>query len=181
MHAARIEPGKERLLVPIRAVDEVEGGFKKLLVDRLHALLGERSGIGAALLAPLAETRILAWRLGDGRRAAQHAARTEAQPELGALRVVRVLGLVLRVQVVEIAEELVEAVNGRQEFVAVAEMVLAELPGRVALRLEQFGERRVLLRQPFFRPGSPTFSRPVRIGLCPVMKTARPAVQDCWP
>jgi hypothetical protein len=84
-------------------------------------------------------------------------------------------------EVVEVAEEHVEAVHGRQELVAVAEMILAELPGRVAERLEQLGERRVLLRQPFFAIGNPTFRRPVRIGLWPVMNAARSAVQDCWP
>src|SRR5215471_18708307 len=50
---------------------------------------------------------------------------------------------------VEIAEELVEAVHGGQELVAVADVVLAELAGRIALRLEQLGQRRVLVRQPF--------------------------------
>ena len=69
------------------------------------------------------------------------------------------LGLILGVQVVEVAEELVEAVNGRQEFVAVAEMVLAELSGRVALRLEQLGNGRVLLRQPLFRGRQADFQR----------------------
>ena len=34
---------------------------------------------------------------------------------------------------------------------------------------------------PSFAAGRPTFSSPVRIGLWPVMKAARPAVQDCWP
>jgi hypothetical protein len=68
------------------------------------------------------------------------------RPEGGTLGIVRVFGLVLCVQVVEVAEELVEAVNRRQEFVAVAEMVLAELSGRVALRLKQLGERRVFIR-----------------------------------
>ena len=34
---------------------------------------------------------------------------------------------------------------------------------------------------PSFAAGSPTFNSPVRIGLCPVMNAARPAVQDCWP
>src|SRR5262249_49367872 len=38
----------------------------------------------------------------------------------------------LGIQVVEIAEELVEAVHGRQMLVAIALMVLAELAGRVA-------------------------------------------------
>ena len=149
MHAGGIEPGKERFLVAVRPVNEVEGGAQKFLVHCLHALLAERTGVGAALLAPLAETRILARRIGDGRRAAKDAARTEAQLELRVLRIVGVLGLVFGIQVVEIAEELIEAVNRRQKLVAVAEMVLAELSGHIALRLEQFGKRRVLLRQPF--------------------------------
>ena len=42
------------------------------------------------------------------------------------------LGLVLSIEVIKVAEELVEAVNRRQKLVAVAEvaeMILAELPG----------------------------------------------------
>jgi hypothetical protein len=61
--------------------------------------------------------------------------------------IVRHLRLLLGVQVVEVAEELVEAVRGRQELVQVAEVVLAELPGRVPERLEQLGDRRVLRLQ----------------------------------
>jgi len=41
--------------------------------------------------------------------------------------------------VVEIAEELIEAVQRGQEFVTVTEVVLAELPGGVALLLEHGG------------------------------------------
>ena len=37
--------------------------------------------------------------------------------------------------------------HGRQEFVAVAQMVLAELAGGVAQRLEQFGDCRVFFLQ----------------------------------
>ena len=94
---------------------------------------------------------IVARRVGGGRDALHDAARTELRPERRVLRIVGVLRLVLGVQVIEVAEELVEAVNGRQEFVAVAEMVLAELSGRIALRLEQLGNGRILLRQPLFR------------------------------
>ena len=54
--------------------------------------------------------------------------------ERGVLRIVLVLRLLLGIQMVEIAEELVEAVHRRQELVLVAEMVLAELPGGIALR-----------------------------------------------
>ena len=52
-------------------------------------------------------------------------------------RIVVHLRLFFGVEVIEIAEELVEAVHGRQELVQVAEMVLAELAGGVALVLEQ--------------------------------------------
>ena len=76
-----------------------------------------------------------------------HAARAEVLAEVRELllgRVVVLLGLLLGVEVVEVAEELVEAVHGRQELVLVAEVVLAELAGGVALRLERGGDRRVL-------------------------------------
>ena len=51
------------------------------------------------------------------------------------------------VEVVQVAEELVEAVQRRQVLVQVAQVVLAELPGGVALRLERGGERAGLGRQ----------------------------------
>ena len=69
-----------------------------------------------------------------------HAARAEFLAQLRVLEVVRMLGLVLGVEVIERAEELVEAVRGGQVLVEVAEVVLAELAGHVALRLEQLGD-----------------------------------------
>jgi hypothetical protein len=69
VHAGGIEPREERLLVQVRAVDEIHCGAEKFLVHRLHPFLSERAGIGAALLAPFDETRILARHIGDGRRA----------------------------------------------------------------------------------------------------------------
>ena len=53
------------------------------------------------------------------------------------------LRLFLRIQVVEVAQEFVEAVVGRQHIVAVTEVVLAKLAGGVALGLEQLGDGRV--------------------------------------
>jgi hypothetical protein len=49
--------------------------------------------------------------------------------------------------VVEVAEELVEAVSGGQERVAVAEVILARLPGGIAERLQNFGDCGVLRLQ----------------------------------
>src|SRR4029078_12596943 len=112
--------------------------------------LGQRAGVLASLLAPGAEAGIVTGRVGGGRDAFHDATRAELRPECRILRIVGMLGLILGVQVIEVAEKLVEAVNGRQEFVAVAEMVLAEWSGRVALRVEQLGNGRVLLRQPLF-------------------------------
>ena len=77
----------------------------------------------------------------------QHAARAEALLERRVLRIVGILRLFLGVEVIEVAEELVEAVHGRQELVLVAEVVLAELAGGVAERLEQLGDGRVLRLQ----------------------------------
>ena len=69
-------------------------------------------------------------------------------------------GLVLGIEVIEVAEELVEAVHGGQEFVAIAKMVLAELTGRVALRLQQFSDGRIFGRQPFLGGGKTYLEQP---------------------
>jgi hypothetical protein len=101
--------------------------------------------------------------------------------ELLRRRPVRGLRVLLGVQVVEVAEELVEAVGGREELVLAPEVVLAELTGRVAERLQELGDRRVLRADADSAPGIPTLLRPVRKTLCPVMNEERPAVQLCSP
>ena len=82
-------------------------------------------------------------------------------------RVVVELGLLLGVEVVEVAEELVEAVRGRQELVTVAEVVLAELAGGVALRLEGGRDGRVLGPQPDVGPGHPHLGQAGAVGVLP--------------
>ena len=69
------------------------------------------------------------------------------------------LRLLLGVQVVEVAEELVEAVRRRQVLVAVAEVVLPELARRVAERLQQLGDRRVLRLKPVLRTRQPDLAQ----------------------
>jgi phosphoserine phosphatase len=67
-------------------------------------------------------------------------ARTEPLPEVREVlgrRIVGELGFLLRVEVVEVAEELVEAVHRRQMLVPVAQVVLAELPGGVPVGLQR--------------------------------------------
>ena len=57
------------------------------------------------------------------------------------LRVVEPVRVRHRVQVVQVAEELVEAVHRRQVLVQVAQVVLAELAGCIAKRLQHGGQR----------------------------------------
>ena len=64
------------------------------------------------------------------RPAVDHVARADLVQQL--LRVAGVRGVFHRVEVIEVAEELVEAVDGGQELVEVAEVVLAELAGGIA-------------------------------------------------
>ena len=79
--------------------------------------------------------------------------RTSCRWNSGSLRVVAVLRLFLGVEVVEVAEELVEAVHRRQVLVAVALVVLAELAGGVALALQHRGHGDVGLLPAFLGAG----------------------------
>ena len=125
VHARGVHPDEERLTRLHLPLHEVDGGGRGFVVDRLHALAGQRAGIlGLAVSV-----------------AVQHAARRVG---LGVCRVllrpVRAFGLLLGVQMVEVAEEFVEAVVGRQELVPVTQMVLAELAGSVAQGFQRFGD-----------------------------------------
>src|SRR6478735_1289631 len=68
--------------------------------------------------------------------------------EFLALREIRVFRLFLGVEMVEITEELIEAMHGRQKLVPVPEVILAKLPSGIAVGLEQLGDGRVFLLQP---------------------------------
>src|SRR3954467_6927627 len=59
------------------------------------------------------------------RLALEHAARPELRAKARVFRVIGILRLLLGVEVIKVAEELVEAVHCRQVLVAVAEVVLA--------------------------------------------------------
>ncbi len=148
---------------------EAEGLARDLLVDRLHALLVERPGRLDLLRAV---------RVGP---AVDHAARREALAQLRILEVVRMLGLVLGVEVVERAEELVEAVRGRQMLVAVAEVVLAELAGLVPPGLEQLGDGDVAGLKPFLGARQADLEHAGAKADLTGDEAARPAVQLCWP
>src|SRR4029453_14882828 len=83
MDAGRIHPCEERLLVLVRAGDEILSCLEKFFVCGFHPFLVQGTRIFAVLLAPFAKTRVFAGSLGARRRASEYPARTELQLELG--------------------------------------------------------------------------------------------------
>jgi len=82
-----------------------------------------------------------------------------------------------RVEVVEVAEEFVEPVDGGQEFIEIAQVIFTELAGGIALRFKAVAIVQASAGMPILAPAWPTVVMPVRIGSSPMMKFARPAVQ----
>ena len=131
MHRCRIVPEEEWLFSLGLFLHPGQSTRSDLLIDGFHALLGQWAGV-RNLLAALAV-----------RHAMEHAARSKLFLEFRILGVVRQFGLFFGVEVIEIAEKFVKPVHGRQIFIAIAEMVLAELAGGIAERLQQFRDGRV--------------------------------------
>ena len=155
VHVGGVHPDEERRVGIVCPTNEVLAGVGEFLVDGFHALLGQRPGVLDALLAAGAAPAVFGVVELVGRPGVDDPARPQLlveQRELVLRRPVRVLWLLLCVEVVQVAEELVEAVHGGQVLVLVPEVVLAELAGGVAVRLQQLGDRRVLLLQTDGRP-----------------------------
>src|SRR4029450_11940695 len=139
VHVGGVDPTEKGLAGGVLALDPILGGGHDLIIAGLHALLGERAGVLDLLLAYPAPARLLGGVVGIGRPAVHHAARAEAFAKVRKvlrIRVVRQLGFLLGVQVIQVTEKLIEAMGCRQESVQVSEVVLAELAGGVAMVLE---------------------------------------------
>ena len=137
VHARAAPPHEEGRPRCVGIADEAHGGCDRLIVYRLHALLGEWPGV----LDPAVGVAV------------DHTPRAESLREGPILGIVLVLRLLLGVQMIEVAEELVEAVVCGQELILVPEVVLAELTRGVTQVLEEHGDRRVLFAQPQVRAG----------------------------
>ena len=131
VHVGRVEPHEEWLVSCGLVLDERRCRSEELLVDGLHPLSVERAGVLDALCPIAVGPRV------------HHTAGTEALSELGhvfGLGVVVELGLLLGIQVIKIAEEFVEPVHRRKVFIAVPEVILAELASGIAMSLEGGGD-----------------------------------------
>src|SRR5579863_9382138 len=124
-----IHPDEERHSGMRLTLDKIDCGTGGLVVDRFHALYGQRSGVFDLLFANLAEARIGGRVVGLGGGALQYTSRAEPCGKSGILGIIRILRILFGIQVVEIAEEFVEAMYRRQEFIPISKMVLAELTG----------------------------------------------------
>jgi len=119
VHAGTTPPHKPGLAGLVLFFDEVDSGIGGLVIDGLHALLGQRAGI-----LDLAASR-----------AVDHATRTELFEELRILRIILILWFLFGVQMVEIAEKFIETMIGRQHLIPITEVVFAELTCGVAMIL----------------------------------------------
>ena len=128
MHSSRVEPDEKGFVVLGGALNKLLRTVEKLEIDRLHAFFIERAGIGHATVG----------------KAVHNPSGSKALTKGGVLGVVRILRLLLGIQVVEVAEELVKPVLGGQKLIAVTEMVLAKLPRGIALFFEERGEGHIL-------------------------------------
>ena len=149
MHVRGVEPDEEGLARVVLALDEILGRRNKFVVARFHALFRERTGVGHSLFSDFTPTRLFGRIVRIGRPGMHHPARSKSIAEVREILLARVVvhfRLFFGVEVIEVAEELVEAVVGRQHAVEIAKMVLPELAGRVALVLQARGDGHELLR-----------------------------------
>ena len=147
VHRCRVVPEEERLVgldLLLHPADSVCGDF---LIHGFHPLLGERTAVLNNLFAYSAKAGINSRIILVRCKAMEHAARAEMLPECRVLGIVRQFRLLFSVQVIEVTEKFVKSMHGRQVFIAIAEMVLAELAGGVADGLQQVGDGRVFRRE----------------------------------
>jgi hypothetical protein len=85
-----------------------------------------------SLLADLTKMRVNRRVILVRREAMEYAPRPELLPELRILWIVRILRLFFGIEVVEVSEELVKAMEGWKKLIPIiTQMVLPELPGRI--------------------------------------------------
>src|SRR5262245_36854371 len=104
-----VHPDEEGFGGGMLAGDEILARSDRLVVDRLHPLLGQRTGILDPLLADPARSGLVGRVVGVGRPGVDDAARAESLAELwevGRRWIVRRLGILFGVKVVEVTEEL---------------------------------------------------------------------------
>src|SRR5208282_5184168 len=153
MHSRRVVPEEERLVRFDLLLHPAKCACSDFLIDGFHALLGQRTCVFNRLLAYSAKAWIRRWVILVSRQAMEHASGPKSLQEPRLLRIVGQFRFFFGVKVIEIAEELVKSMHGRQEFIPIAEMVFAKLTGGIAERLEHVGDGRVFGLKSYRRAG----------------------------
>jgi len=115
MHPRRIEPDEERLIVASCLVDECEGVAEDFVIHGLHSFGTQLSRVLNPLLPDLTPTRLNGGVVHISCPSMDHVAWTHPRLEGG--RIVTVTGVLHRIQMIEVAKELFEPMQGRQELV----------------------------------------------------------------
>src|SRR5262249_2861621 len=116
------------------------------VLDARPWLRWERTFVLDLLLAYFAPAWIDRGIVNIGRYTMQQVARADRIQE--SRRIVAVEGVFHRIEVIQIAPVLVEAMDGRQKLVAVTEVIFAELAGGIAHRFQHCCDGRRLRRHP---------------------------------
>src|SRR4051812_48348439 len=109
MHAGCIEIAEPGIALLRFAIHEVKRGRQEFFINRFHAFFGKRSGIFNYLLAYLAKLGIKGCIILFGCLAFQHAPGPEFFAEVGVLWIIGIFWFFLRVEVVEVSEELIKS------------------------------------------------------------------------
>ena len=124
MHPCAVPPDKEGFVSLDCPLHEVQRFYSDLHIDRFHTFDRQRPGVFNSSISKRVD--YTTW--------------TELLLEFRIFRIVGMFRLLLSIQMIEVTEELIEAVVGRQHVVAITQVVFAELAGRVTLLLEQHGD-----------------------------------------
>ena len=160
MHMGEVHPYEERLICFGLSLDEVDRSLGDIVVNRFHSLLCQWPRILDDLLSNLAESWIVCWIVLVRGFGIQDAAWTIPCPERRIFRVVGKFRLFFGVQVIEIAIEFIETVDGRQEFISIAEVILAELAADIAKWLQEFCDCRIFFAKSECRTRQTDFRKP---------------------
>jgi hypothetical protein len=158
MHVRGVQPDEKRLAGPILALDEIRRGSDELVVASFHTLAVEWAGVFDPLLANAAPTRFVGRVVFLGCPGMDDTARAEGLVEVRKILLRGIVGLLrilFGVEMVEVPEEFIEAMIRRQHMVQVTEVVLAELPGGIALIFEERRNGHAFVRHAYRRGGNP--------------------------
>ena len=147
MHASPAPPEKEGLFSFVLPVNEVNGCIGGLIVNSFHALFRQR-------------TRIFDFAIGIGMNDTAWAEFFSEIRILLGVRIVRQFRLFLRIEVIEVPEEFVEPMIGRQMLILITKMIFAKLSCGISHEFQHFSDGGIFRFEPKLCAGQSDFTEP---------------------